>query len=301
MAVYLFDRAPETGAACCPISSQRWHRHVADLQQVRVMPMHYWTPQHRFGGVVDVSHNNGIVDWPRIGPEVKLVFTKATQGTNFVDPRYVANIAGCQATGRLGVPYHFLTAEPAEAQFEHFAKTVDLKAGMVVMVDWEMDPKTHRIPPIATMEAFLALVLDVVGSREKIVAYHGMYDLSSPAINAYPWFVPKYGPQPQGPRWLLWQFSPRGHVPGIPNPIDLSWFAGTEIEMGAWYRDGDLPTGLASPEQPQVTPAVVSQVTSAITQLQTALQLAGLYSGVIDGISGPQTISALRAWGARQG
>ena len=263
--------------------------------------MAYWTPQRRFGGVVDVSHNNGAVDWSRVIPEIKLVFIKATQGVSFVDPQFAANLAGCVNTNRYAVPYHFLTSEPTEAQFEHFTKTVDLRAGMVVMVDWEVDPKTRRIPPIATMGAFLARVVGVVGTREKVVAYHGMYDLSSPAINAYPWFVPKYGPQPQGPRWLLWQFSPQGHVPGIPNPVDLSWFAGTEVEMGAWYRDGVLPSSLASPEQQQVTPAVVSQVTSAITQLQTALQLAGLYSGAIDGISGPQTVSALRAWGARQG
>lgn len=46
----------------------------------------YWRPAATFGGVIDVSHHNGPIKWSLIPPEIKLVFIKASQGGQFVDP-----------------------------------------------------------------------------------------------------------------------------------------------------------------------------------------------------------------------
>ena len=68
-------------------------------------------------------------------------------------------------------------------------------------------------------------------------------DLTSPLINSDPWFIPKYGRQPQGPRWLFWQDRDNLTVSGIGRPVDHSLFAGTEDELAAWYKSGTLPRG----------------------------------------------------------
>ena len=41
---------------------------------------------------VDVSHFQGVIDWPAVAKSgVQFAMIKATEGTGFVDPRYVAN------------------------------------------------------------------------------------------------------------------------------------------------------------------------------------------------------------------
>jgi lysozyme len=206
-----------------------------------------WQPAATFGGVIDVSHNNGAINWKLVPPSIVLVFIKATQSASFTDPLYAKNLAAAKATGRLAVPYHFLTAAPVDDQLDNlFAVIGDPVTGvpvslMPVMVDWEIDPYAGRRAPIATMEDFGTKLAKLIGRPP--LAYHGMFDLSSPTINAWPWMVPKYGPQPKGPRWLFWQNTDKFVLPGITHPVDHSIFAGTEAELRAWHATGAMPKG----------------------------------------------------------
>jgi lysozyme len=255
--------------------------------------MTYWQPANRFGGVIDVSHHNGAIDWSKVAAAGNAFsFVKATQGDGYVDPMFATNVAAARAAGLMAVPYHFLTEDDIHRQLANLVAVARLGAGAAVMIDWETDPRTGRRPPIATMEGFSSLVRAIIG-REPL-AYHGMYDLSSSAINAYPWMVPKYGPQPQGPRWLFWQDTDRADVPGIPSVgEDHSWFAGTLDELRAWYRDGALPVDVVSaPTKPQPT-TQVSQLKEGEGVLQRVLQVNGFDPGAIDGVIGRNTLRAL--------
>ena len=57
---------------------------------------------------VDVSHHQGEIDWPRLsGENNSFAFIKATEGGDFVDPRFAANwSAAGRAALRVGA-YHF--------------------------------------------------------------------------------------------------------------------------------------------------------------------------------------------------
>ena len=252
-----------------------------------------WQPLNRFDGVIDVSHYQGPIDWAHVkAAGIEFAFIKATQGTSGRDPLYEQNWHDAVAAGLMTSAYHFLTADDPAAQHRHF---VDVTGGQgVMMVDWEIDPESGQRPPppIATMEQFCRLV--AASSGRDPLAYHGMFDLSSPTINAFPWMIPKYGPQPQGPKWLLWQYSPNGKIDGIATAVDRSVFAGTLDELRAWWRDGTLPAALAAPSAPQPT-APVSSLAGAERALQTALQLAGKYAGPVDGEFGRGSLAALAA------
>ena len=200
-----------------------------------------WKPAVTFTGVIDVSHNNGLIKWSLVPATILLVFVKATQGTNFIDPQYRANVEGAQDTGRLVVPYHFLTAADPLAQAAYFAKTAGLAAGKPAMIDWEQMPPSMARAPITLMEIFTAAVAKTIARGA--LCYHGMYDLTSPTINKNPWFIPKYGPAPQGPKYLFWQDRPNLRVAGVPNPTDHSIFSGTEAELRTWHKTGIMPKG----------------------------------------------------------
>ena len=247
-----------------------------------------WSPAARFDGVIDVSHHNGEIDWSSVkAAGIELAFLKATQGDDYVDPRYAENRQGAVAAGLMTVAYHFLTAADPVAQHRHF---VDMTGGQgAVMVDWEIDPEPDQRPPLATMEQFCRL-MKATASRDPL-AYHGMYDLSSPTVNAFPWMVPKYGPEPRGPHWLFWQYSPNGRVVGIATPVDRSYFAGTLDELRAWWRDGTMPAIFlpAVGTAPQAPPYAAEPI-DLIRKAQIMLGVEP------DGDPGPLTRAAAQRW-----
>ncbi len=201
-----------------------------------------WQPAATFAGVIDVSHAQGRIDWAKVPASIVLVFIKATQGDGFTDPLYARNHADAALTGRLTVPYHFLTEAPVDDQLDNLWSVVgDPQPGMPVMVDWEVDPHSGRRAPIPVMEDFGTKLAALIGRPPLI--YRGMFASSTPLIQSWPWFLPKYGPQPQGPKWLLWQNTDKASFPGINGHVDHSIFAGTEAELRAWHATGAMPRG----------------------------------------------------------
>jgi GH25 family lysozyme M1 (1,4-beta-N-acetylmuramidase) len=57
---------------------------------------------------IDVSRWQGTVNWNSVkNAGVEFAFTKATEGVNYVDPQYHANMLGASAAGVIIGPYHF--------------------------------------------------------------------------------------------------------------------------------------------------------------------------------------------------
>lgn len=57
---------------------------------------------------IDVSHWQGNINWTQVkNSGIDFAFTKATEGVNFVDSKYHANMQGATAAGVLIGPYHF--------------------------------------------------------------------------------------------------------------------------------------------------------------------------------------------------
>jgi lysozyme len=192
-------------------------------------------------GCFDISHNNGSVKWSQVPDTYTCVFIKATQGTKFVDPQFGANREGAQDTNRLIIPYHFINAEDPELQTAHFVETAKLTHSSSCMLDWEGQPP----PPLAVLEAMIKS-LRVTTGRAPIV-YHGIYDLVSRPVNVCPWMVPKWGPEPDHRfKWLFWQDTAKGTVPGVHGTVDHDWFNGTTEQITKFCRTGTLPGNILS-------------------------------------------------------
>ncbi len=57
---------------------------------------------------IDVSHYQGTINWTQVkNSGIQFAFTKATEGVNYVDPKFTANMQGATAAGVLIGPYHF--------------------------------------------------------------------------------------------------------------------------------------------------------------------------------------------------
>jgi lysozyme len=218
-------------------------------------------PEIVFDGVIDVSHHNGVVDWPAVaGAGIALAFVKATQGARFVDPTFDRNRTGAAAAGVLTVPYHFVDAADPELQARHFITVAGMRQGEPAMIDWETPA------PIAAVTTLGSVLVECIGRAP--VTYYGyaQLPLCDPKLSEWPLLLPAYprgnrygdyqslvtrGPRLPPGRAADWtngqrpydfhQYTPAGRIAGIHGPVDRSIWAGTPAELAAWHATGAVP------------------------------------------------------------
>ena len=202
--------------------------------------------------VIDVSHQNGVINWARVDPSIILVFAKATQGAHFKDPQFDHNRAGCAETKRLFIPYHFITAEDADDQIDNFGQR--LISGQPFMLDWEgRQGHTLLADDVEYMGQQLAADIDI----RLPIGYWGITGSSpsapTPAMQGWIKFTPRYPERGAGSfeaiplmnRGIItspfWQYTQWGRVAGIAGNVDRSVFHGTADDLRAAYAEWSKP------------------------------------------------------------
>src|SRR3982751_3375048 len=72
---------------------------------------------------IDVSHWQGTINWASVAAAGKqFAFTKATEGTTYVDPTLATNTSGAKNAGLLTGVYHFAhpDTDTAASEAQHF-------------------------------------------------------------------------------------------------------------------------------------------------------------------------------------
>ena len=204
--------------------------------------------------VIDVSHNNGEIDWTKVDPAIVLVFIKASQGAHFRDPLFEKNRDGCKATGRMVVPYHFLDNSEADAQIGNFEPC--LTEGQPFALDWE--GRAAHTAPAEDVEYIGSQIGDDM-SWLSPVGYWGLPGSApgEPTALMQTWtrWVPRYrllapsfdeiaaagyADLVQAP---FWQYSSTGRVAGIAGNVDRSIWRGSLDDLKLWYSGGATTTG----------------------------------------------------------
>lgn len=209
---------------------------------------------------LDVSYWQAEIDWKRVrAAGARFAFIKATEGIAYTDSTFAANWEGAGANGMLRGAYCFFHPnQDARRQAERFVRTVRERDGdpeLPCSIDLEV---TDGIPGrniIAGVKTWLEEAAQGLGRRPMI--YSGVSFLEThfaengkpPAwCSDYPlwlgWFPRKYvaGMRPLMPkgwsRWTFWQYSGKGHLPGIDVPVDLDLFNGSPEQLAAFAIDG---------------------------------------------------------------
>ena len=187
---------------------------------------------------VDVSHHQGDVDWAKVGNAVDFAFIKATEGTSYVDEKFERNRAAAHKAGLIVGLYHFghPDNDPHE-EADHFLRTVgDLHPHELPLV---LDIETHDTrTPAATQNwchAFLARLEEVTERKPIVYSYPAFIESQlGSALTLYPLWIASYRAEPSFTRWskwLFWQTSSDGAVPGIAGRCDVDVFNGTVEEL----------------------------------------------------------------------
>lgn len=190
---------------------------------------------------IDVSHHDGNIDWNKVKNDpqgIKFAYIKATQGIDYVDPKFIANVAGAKAAGIKWGVYHFATwnnhnvIQDAKFEAAHFLATVATvgKPDMPLVLDAESDTK----PPLSP-EELLTFISTFMTDIQK-----AGYD---PMFYSYPSWINEYLPKNHGlGKYKLWladyngpldkvngwtkpymhQYSAKGKVYGISTDCDMN-------------------------------------------------------------------------------
>src|SRR5450631_271120 len=192
---------------------------------------------------VDVSRHQGDVDWPAVArqPQIAFAYVKATEGGDWVDPRFQANWQGARAAGLRAGAYHFFTfCRPPLDQARHFLQVLPHDADTLPpAVDVELGGNCKTIPTAREVQdalvVWLEAVADALGREPVIYATREAYDrfLDAPRLRRRLWIRDVWTEPrlPQSDSWTLWQFDARARVAGIPAFVDLNVFQGDRVAL----------------------------------------------------------------------
>lgn len=193
---------------------------------------------------IDVSHHQGEIAWSDVASSgmVDFVYIKASEGGDWVDPKFAHH---WEATAAVGLPrgaYHFFTlCRPGLVQAEHFMATVPVDpSALPPVIDLEFVGNCAAPPSadiLAEVDAFSDLLEHHYGRRPLLYTTEEFYlDILGGTVPSQElWLRDLFGEPSYVPTgWRIWQFHSRARIPGIDGPVDLDAFNGTRAEFEAW-------------------------------------------------------------------
>jgi lysozyme len=229
---------------------------------------------------IDVSHWQGNINWTSVrNSGVQFAFVKATEGIDYVDPKFHANIQGAKAAGVMVGAYHFCrldsyATDPNDA--------INEANDFLDAIRPYYNTGTY-LPPVADVEAFPSFgstaearaftsawvqkfsdtVYNSIGIRP--IVYQSLskansYYTSAVASTHELWLAwwkystanpPVASDTPLWGIWQFWQWSDAWSVPGVAGNVDGDLFNGSTADLsklllgndgaaGDFNRDGDV-------------------------------------------------------------
>jgi lysozyme len=197
----------------------------------------------------DVSKYQSDVDWGHARQNgISFAFVKATEGGDHVDARFTDNWRAAKAAGIPRGAYHFYYfCRPAAEQANWFIRNVpNDAASLPPVLDMEWNPQSPSCklrPDAATvrreMRIFLKKIERHYGKTPIIYTTLDFYrDNNLDQISHYPFWLRSTAGHPNerfgDQRWLFWQYTGTGIVPGVDGDTDLNVFNGSRDDWQSW-------------------------------------------------------------------
>lgn len=184
---------------------------------------------------IDVSGWQESINYTQVAESgIQIVYMKASEGSNFVDPYFEQNYANAKANGLKVGFYHYLTArseQQAVAEANFFVSTI---AGKIPDCRLAMDFESFGSLSIEEINQIgLTFVRTVENlSGKEVVIYSDTSNASSVfggELTNYPLWVAQYEVQEPTPNgnwdsWVGWQYTDLGEIAGINGYVDRDEF-----------------------------------------------------------------------------
>ncbi len=181
---------------------------------------------------IDVSHYQGDVQWQEVANNYQFAFIKATENTDYTDPKFQQNIDSIYDTNILYGAYHFFspTADAVE-QAKHFINTTKHNnLPLPAVLDIEVEPSGSSSEFRTSIKKWLTYVEKNTGCRPIIYTNKHFWDHHlDNSFNDYTLWISDYTTNAKSVEtlpWKFWQYSEQGHVQGVSSPVDKNRFRG---------------------------------------------------------------------------
>ncbi len=198
---------------------------------------------------VDLSNNNGRVNWKLLSADTDFAWVKATEGRSYVDPYLDLNLKSARAAGLPIGAYHYARPDNNSADSEalHFLNVYKPQPGDLLPV---LDFETHANRNPADMTAWAKRWMELVtqGLNQEVVFYSYPYFITGDMAGAYALHGTKlwladYGAN-DGKRHkqgyvfpafnqVCHQYTSNGHVAGVNGRVDLNYAPKLEVILQA--------------------------------------------------------------------
>ncbi len=184
---------------------------------------------------IDVSRWQKHVDWTQVKEaDITFAFVKATQADFRLDPYFARNWDETKRVGIKRGAYHFyIPGAPIEGQIEIFKNTVKLEAGdLPPVLDVEVtDAKVSGEQMRRDIKTWLEAITQHYGVKPIIYTNQNYYRRWLQGhFQDYHFWIARYSPVKPDihhtDKWMFWQYTDRGAIPGINSNVDMNFFAG---------------------------------------------------------------------------
>jgi lysozyme len=206
--------------------------------------------------IFDISQHQRSVDFQKAKQAgMEAVIIKATQGVNFVDPRFRQHLAGAKQAGLMIGMYHFGTASDGVGQADDFLEAADPGPDNLLVLDFEENPTGTQMT-LDIAETFVKRVHEKTNRFPAFYCGHLYKELMGtrrhPTFSQCPLWLAAYVQNPRRfiqatwPDYTLWQYTDgtNGHetdpVAGV-GKCDRNTFKGTREELAAIWKSGLVP------------------------------------------------------------
>jgi GH25 family lysozyme M1 (1,4-beta-N-acetylmuramidase) len=222
---------------------------------------------------------------------VDFAFMKVTQGTSYVNPRWVSQRDNARAAGLVVGYYHFLEAGNVVAQADYFLSKISLQPGDVLACDWETNPATSTAATNADKDAWIAYVQGKTGHRVVLYCNTDFWknrDKTSFAGDGL-WVATAGYPAGQPPitsGWLIHQYSTAGNI-----DHDVAQFS-DRAAMLAWAGGDDV--ALSDADKTWINNAIKTQTTAVVKAVLASDAYGAVFNA--DKVRSPDDAPANPTW-----
>lgn len=183
---------------------------------------------------IDISNWQGDINFARLAQtDVRLAYIKATEGTEYRDPRLDDYYEGARREGLKTAFYHYLlarTADEAREEARYFAAAL---SGRTSDALFAVEPANRRY--FTNNESFSRVVEAFIEEAQSLLSVGGMIYTDSfsaredyTALTRFPLWVAQYGvAEPdtgEWDTWTGWQYTDKGRLLGITGYVDEDYF-----------------------------------------------------------------------------
>jgi lysozyme len=196
---------------------------------------------------IDVSHHQGMIDWPNVISEsgIEFAYIKASEGARFRDSRFEENWRGSAGIAR-GAYHFFSFCADGSAQAKNFLAATPLESELPPAVDVEFGGNCRSWRSIGKIRNELSEFLSLVTAshpRNPILYVNrkSFGRIVRSRFDSYPLWVRETvfdPPKDVYGDWLFWQYgvTSKGRLAGIRTRVDLNVFAGPRKDFGDLVR-----------------------------------------------------------------